>query len=61
MGVMAVLKHQFAIEINVEFTMSGWDQMALTDQVTILVENLPRYPSGSESLSSGMAILNGNF
>jgi hypothetical protein len=45
--VVAVLKHQFTVEVYVKFAMGRWHQFATANGVAILFENLARYPSGS--------------
>ncbi|MDO8751385.1 MAG: hypothetical protein Q7K03_09635 [Dehalococcoidia bacterium] len=45
--VMAVLKHQLAVEVHMELAVAGWHQPATADGVAVLLQDFARYPSGS--------------
>ena len=57
---MRMLEHQIIVEIDVELAVSGRNQATLANDIAVLVEDLARYPSGPEPVSSTVAILYGD-
>ena len=59
-GVVAMLEHQFAVEIDVELAVPIRHQAEAAYVIAKLLEDFARYPSGPGSVLSKMAILYGD-
>ncbi len=59
--VVAVLKYQIIVEIDVKGTVARRHQAEPANGIAGLVEDFARYPSGPECLPSEVAIVYGDF